>query len=67
MLKKSPIGHGPCRVKREICEKGAKWTDWAPTSFGLSRSSRMSPAAFFSILLVQLSGDGVGLEAASCR
>jgi len=45
MLKKSVTRHRPWRVTREIGEKGATWTDWALTTFGSSRSSRLSRAA----------------------
>jgi len=44
MLKKSASIHGLWRVTREICEKGATWTDWVPTSFGPYRSSCPSRA-----------------------
>jgi len=45
MLKQSASGHRPCRAKRETCEKGTMWTDWIPTSFSPSRSSRLSRQA----------------------
>jgi len=38
-------------VKRETCEKSATWTDWVPTSFGPSRSSRLSRSAILRIVL----------------
>ena len=34
--------HRPWRVKRETGEKGARWTEWNPTSLDPSRSSRLS-------------------------
>jgi hypothetical protein len=40
-----PTCSASCRVKREIGEKGAMWTDWGPTSYGPSRSSGLSRAA----------------------
>jgi hypothetical protein len=45
MLKQSASGDRPCREKRETCEKGTMWTDWTPTSFSPSRSSRLSRQA----------------------
>jgi len=51
MLKKPTSIHGPWRVKRETCEKGAPWADWIPTSFGPSRLSRAAILQEYSPLV----------------
>jgi len=55
--------HGPWRVTREICETGATWTDWAPTSFDPSRLSRAIILREYSpvVLHVQI------LEVLACK
>ena len=53
--------HGPRRVKRESCEENATWTDGAPALLGLSRASRQSRSSR-TAWLVQLRGDGIGLQ-----
>ena len=45
MLKQSASGHGLYRVKREICEKGATWTDWVLPHY-LARLARPACLAY---------------------